>query len=151
MARNIVIVGDSIASIGALLSIKKFAKAADKIFHIIDSRCKSINYQNTEQLNRYLGKYGTSNNWHAVSPVWNNYSKVYKDIFKAIYGYEIKSDKKRLFVPYIRPSTKKSIGNIYDKFSNLLKNNFYKFDKFIERIDWNVNKENKIFSLIKPH
>jgi len=145
LARNIVIVGDSIASIGALLSVLSFAKSEDKIFHVIDPRKNAINYQDTDQMNRYLGKYGTSNNWHAVSPVYNNYSKVYKLIFKTIYGYEIKSDSPRLFVPYLRPSTQQAIENVYKKLTLLFENNFNKLNKFVEKIDWNFESEKKIF------
>ena len=72
--KKIAIIGDSISSLGALYFLLENIKKDFKLFHIVDNRKIEINYEKLSEFNRYLGEFGTSNYWHAVSPFENSES-----------------------------------------------------------------------------
>ncbi len=107
--RSIVIIGNSITSLGALNFLLENKDCNFEILHIIDDRNTKINYKDSNSLNRYLGKLGTSKYWHAVSPLEPKSDRSFNKLFKQLYGFHPNVNSSQLFTPLIRPSSARSI------------------------------------------
>ena len=142
--KSIAIVGDSISSLGALQFFFENQKLNFKLFHIIDKRKIEIKYKNIPEFNRYLGKEGTSNFWHAVSPIDQKAASSYKDLFKLLYGFYPKVNAPQLFTPYIRPNSANVVNFFRKEFSKNSSNKFTQKNGTVEKIKIIENNKKRI-------
>lgn len=114
--RSIAIIGDSITSLGALNFLLENKHWDFEILHIVDDRNKKLNYKDSNSLNRYLGKFGTSKYWHAVTPLEPKLDKSFNKLFKRLYGFHPNVNCCQLFTPLFRPSSARSINFYRNEF-----------------------------------
>ena len=122
---RVAIIGSGTTALGCLSGIEKYLKElpANKnlelqITHYSDSRDEIRYYTNTNQICRRLGFYGTSKNWHAVSPYSPSLTENFLRLFGDLYNERSFPDiGDSYYVPYFRPNLK----NLYKKLKHRLK------------------------------
>ncbi len=114
---QVVVVGSGVLSSGW---INHFSFKFEKIIQIVDNRKSLIRFENSNQLNRYLGHGGTSLFWHGVSPILSGNTR-YNNFFFKYYGeFEVPSDSNFLYIPFrnfnrpLKTELKPFIEFIYD-------------------------------------
>lgn len=143
--KSIAIVGDSISSLGALQFFFENQKLNFILFHITDKRKIEIKYKKIPEFNRYLGKEGTSNFWHAVSPIDQKANSSYKDLFKLLYGFYPEVTAPQLFTPYIRPNSANVINFFRKEFGKKSSNKLIHKNGTVEKIKIIENNKKRIF------
>lgn len=109
--RTYTIIGSGITSRTFLNKLIDLNNNQFEIYWIIDNRNETKRFHNSNQINRKLGKNGTSNAWHAVSPV--DFDSDYLKFFQKF--YRIKKLPKKilnnkgdfLYVPRSKPNIEK--------------------------------------------